>query len=191
MLRRQFLSLWALLCAPSINAANQRKVTPAQAEGPFYPVEPIPLRSDLVLQADGLVGESLWLQGRVLDREGKPVAGVRVEIWQCDGLGIYHHPGQPNHQRFDRHFAGFGAVITAEDGRYSFHTISPVPYNTRPPHIHVKLWRAQRQLLTTQLYLKGQTGSEWWAGRERQHLQIESLNINGRQTGEFNFVLAL
>ena len=29
------------------------------------------------------------LGGRVLDVNGRPIAGVRVEIWQCDANGRY------------------------------------------------------------------------------------------------------
>jgi hypothetical protein len=38
MQRRLFLSLWMLLFAPSLKAATPKKPTPAQTEGPFYPV---------------------------------------------------------------------------------------------------------------------------------------------------------
>lgn len=66
----------------------------------------------------------------------------------------------------------------------------PVPYSSRPPHIHVKLWRGEQELLTTQLYLKGQTGNEWWGGKARDHLQFEPINIDGRIVGTFDFVIA-
>ncbi|EVU13876.1 putative protocatechuate 3,4-dioxygenase beta chain protein [Vibrio parahaemolyticus V-223/04] len=44
-------------------------------------------------------------------------------------------------------------------------------------------------MLTTQLYLKGQTGNEWWGGKARDHLQFELINIDGRIVGTFDFVI--
>ncbi len=190
MQRRLFLSLWMLLFAPSLKAATPKKPTPAQTEGPFYPVVNIPLRNNLVLKTEELIGEPFTLHGRVVDTLGNPVPGIKVEIWQCDGQGIYDHPDQPNHNRFDPNFAGFGAVLTGDDGRYLFHTLYPVPYGSRPPHIHVKLWRGERELLTTQLYLKGNTGNEWWEGKARGQLQFAPVKAAGILTGEYTFVLA-
>lgn len=66
-----------------------------------------------------------------------------------------------------------------------------MPYTGRPPHIHVKLWRGNQELLTTQLYLKGQTGNEWWGGRERQHLQFDPVGEKGYKAGEFDFILSV
>lgn len=190
MERRYFLSLWMLLFAPSLKAATPKKPTPAQTEGPFYPVVNIPFRENLVLQSEGLIGEPMMLHGKVIDTMGNPVSGIKVEIWQCDGQGIYDHPNQPDNDRFDPNFAGFGAALSGDDGRYQFQTLYPVPYSSRPPHIHVKLWRGQRELLTTQLYLKDQTGDEWWGGKARDHLQFEPIKIDGILTGEFTFVIA-
>ncbi len=62
--------------------------TPGAGEGPFYPVRmPTDDDADLV-RVDGAVREAggniLHLAGRVLDADARPIAGARVEIWQCD-----------------------------------------------------------------------------------------------------------
>ncbi|WEM45005.1 protocatechuate 3,4-dioxygenase (plasmid) [Photobacterium sp. DA100] len=189
MKRRDFLALWSMLFVAPGWARQPFLVTPSQAEGPFYPVKPIPPRANLILHQQGLTGEPIELSGRVMDEWGQPLSGIRVEIWQCDGEGVYDHPQQPNHQAFDSHFAGCGAVVTQNDGMYRFRTIRPVPYTRRPPHIHVKLWRGAVELLTTQLYLEGQTGNEWWGGRERQYLQFKLVERQDVEVGEFNFVV--
>ena len=72
-------------------------VTPGDAEGPFYPVE-IPADSDNdLLRVMGMEtvspGQLAYVHGKVMDREGKVIDGARVEIWQCDNGGVYHHPG--------------------------------------------------------------------------------------------------
>lgn len=190
MERRFFLALAMLLFSPLLKATTPRKPTPTQTEGPFYPVVAIPLREELITQPDRVKGKPLTLYGRVVDTSGNPLSGIKVEIWQCDSQGIYAHPRQVNHDQFDHAFAGFGATQTRADGRYQFHTLHPVPYGSRPPHIHVKLWRGKQELLTTQLYLQGNTGNEWWGGSEREHLQFLPRETGNTISGEFTFVLA-
>ncbi len=92
MERRHFLALWTLLFVPSLKAKAPIRPTPAQTEGPFYPVVNIPLRQNLILQSEGLVGEAIVLQGKVVDTSGNPVSGIKVEIWQCDGQGDLRSP---------------------------------------------------------------------------------------------------
>jgi protocatechuate 3,4-dioxygenase beta subunit len=129
--------------------------TPSQMEGPYYPVEPIPLRSRL-RELDGrrAQGTGLLLSGQVW-REGRPVPEARVEIWQCDARGVYRHPAQRAEP--DPGFAGYGAQVTDADGRWAFDTLMPVPYESRPPHIHLRVKLAGRTVLTSQLYLEGRT----------------------------------
>lgn len=85
MERRHFLALWSLIFAPSLKSASPMKPTPPQTEGPFYPVVPVPLRQNLILQSKGLIGEPIFLQGKVMDTAGNPLSEMKIEIWQCDG----------------------------------------------------------------------------------------------------------
>ncbi|WP_394151189.1 protocatechuate 3,4-dioxygenase [Vibrio maritimus] len=190
MERRDFLALCSVFVASPVLANTKLQKTPPQAEGPFYPVTTIPVRPDLIIESDEVEGESMNLVGRVVDTKGNPISDVRVEIWQCDGRGVYDHPRQPNVERFDKNFAGFGALQSDERGQVQFRTLFPVPYTGRPPHIHVKLWQNQRELLTTQLYLKGKTGNEWWGGSERDLLQMDvNKDGKGEWTTQFQFVV--
>lgn len=141
--------------------APARRPTPAQTEGPFYPVA-LPRDSDGDLLRSGdrryARGQPAWVEGTVRDLDGRPVAGAQVEIWQCDEAGHYHHPGDGG--RADPAFQGFGRVSVDREGRYRFRTIRPVPYGGRTPHIHVKVKLARRELLTTQLYVEGDPHNE-------------------------------
>lgn len=156
----------ALVATPMgmLHAAAQaaaRRPTPAQTEGPFYPVA-LPADSDADLLVNGTLryarGQPAWIEGSVSDLDGRPVRGAVVEIWQCDDAGHYHHPGDG--ARADRAFQGFGRVTVDSEGRYRFHTIRPVAYGGRAPHVHVKVKLAARDLLTTQLYVQGDAGNE-------------------------------
>lgn len=130
--------------------------TPSQAEGPYYPLQkPDDRDSDLTSLAGAAgspAGQRLKLQGRVYDRNGQPLPGVLIEIWQTDANGIYLHPGDANTTRRDPNFQFYGEALTAADGSYSFLTIVPGEYEPRPRHIHVKIKRDGRELLTTQFY---------------------------------------
>ena len=129
--------------------------TPSDAEGPFYPVE-IPSDSDNdLLRVVGMKGVSpgqlAYVHGTVVDRHGTPVDGARVEIWQCDEGGVYHHPGDDG--KPDMRFQGFGAMVTDRAGAYHFRTLRPVPYTGRAPHIHFRINGPGFDRLTTQLYV--------------------------------------
>lgn len=134
--------------------------TPAQTRGPFYPppqMRPADTDWDLVRIAGRVRdagGEILHLSGRVLGTEGQPLPDVRVEIWQCDVNGRYHHSGDRSGSRsLDQDFQGFGAVMTDADGGYRFRTIKPVAYPGRTPHIHARLVTPAGGELVTQIYL--------------------------------------
>ena len=133
--------------------------TPGAAEGPFYPVR-IPSDDDAdLVSVEGAVreagGDILLLAGRVLDINAHPIAGARIEIWQCDANGVYLHPGDRRSDSRDAGFQGFGHARADTAGRFAFRTIVPVPYPGRTPHIHVKVVRGERDLLTTQFYRLG------------------------------------
>lgn len=138
-----------------------RRPTPAQMEGPFYPVQ-LPADADADLLRNGTRnygrGQPAWVEGVVTDLGGEPLRGAQVEIWQCDHAGHYHHPGDGG--RADPDFQGFGRVTVDGEGRYRFRTIRPVPYSGRTPHIHVKVRLGRNELLTTQLYVEGDPHNE-------------------------------
>ena len=152
-----------LAMAPRLVAA-MAPPTPAQTEGPFYPVRlPDDRDADLVrvtgsdAQALGVVTH---VMGRVLAPDGRPLLGVLVEIWQCDAHGRYRHPQERGTAAVDAGFQGYGQTLTDASGGYRFRTIRPVAYPGRTPHIHFKLGSFAGELLTTQMYVAGEPGNE-------------------------------
>jgi protocatechuate 3,4-dioxygenase beta subunit len=159
--RRTFLKsalASSLACSTHLAWAQSLIATPAQTEGPFYPDKlPLDQDNDLVIISGHrapAAGEITDLTGRILDLHGKPLAGVTIEIWQVDHNGHYIHSGDASAKN-DANFQGFGRFETGRNGEYRFRTIKPVPYPGRAPHIHVKLAKGGRDLLTSQLYVQG------------------------------------
>lgn len=152
--------LLPLLCAPATAAVLP---TPRQSAGPFYPTQP-PLDDDnnLVRIHDGEIarGQISDLSGKLLDINGRPLAGVRIEIWQCDANGRYRHPRERGRSPIDPAFQGFGHTLTDQQGRYRFRTIKPVTYPGRTPHIHVAVRPQGSDPLVTQLYVAGESRNE-------------------------------
>lgn len=169
--RRQFtrgLGISAILAiGPAAKASSLccSIATPAQPEGPFYPVN-IPKDSDVDLTKvaeNGKVakGEKVIVTGKVLDEDCKPIAGAIVEIWQACHTGKYNHPSDTSDNALDPSFQYYGMAKTDKSGHYSFKTIIPGAYAaasnwTRPPHIHFKVSLSGYVELITQLYFAGE-----------------------------------
>lgn len=196
--RRKFIGRAALGTAfsavPGLFAETLTS-TPRQTEGPFYP-DKLPLDTDndlLILNnaATHALGEVTYLSGRILDARGEPIRGALVEIWQCDANGAYLHTRSGNAAKRDGNFQGFGRFITGSTGEYLFRTIKPVPYPGRTPHIHFKVRRGGKDLLTTQCYVKGHEGNEkdgiWKSVKDekaRAAITIDFAPIKGAKAGE-------
>jgi protocatechuate 3,4-dioxygenase beta subunit len=164
--RRLFLSSFAVGAAAFLTPgafADELTRTPPQTEGPFYPDRlPLDTDNDLIVLNNALtpaVGKITHLTGRVLDVKGNPVRNALVEIWQVDNNGAYLHSRTSNREKRDKNFQGFGRFLTGSKGEYYFRTIKPVPYPGRTPHIHVKVKKGNKDLLTTQCYVKGDPGN--------------------------------
>lgn len=172
---------WAASLAP----------TPEQGLGPFYPsVLPEDRDADLLVikgrdaRAQGTV---LHLAGRVTDTSGDPVADARVEIWQSDTYGRYLLPKDDAPGKRDPNFQGYGQARTDAAGAYKFRTIRPVPYESRPPHIHFQVTHPRFRTLVTQMYVVGDAGREdptWFGGqRVRDALSVTLYPADGAEPG--------
>jgi protocatechuate 3,4-dioxygenase beta subunit len=123
---------------------SQPELTAAVEEGPYYKAGS-PERRNTV--EPGTPGMAMVLEGRVLDKQGRPVPGAWLDFWHANGEGIYDNEGYNlrGHQYAD------------EDGRYRLETIRPRDYQRRAAHVHVKVRASDNSpVLTTQLFFPGE-----------------------------------
>lgn len=117
-------------------------VTPAVTEGPYFVDERLnrsDIRSD---PATGVVKAGVPLDLAVklsqITSSGAcvPLVGALVDIWHCDGLGVYSDVSAQNSvgQRFLR-----GYQLSDANGDARFTTIYPGWYAGRAVHIHFKV----------------------------------------------------
>jgi protocatechuate 3,4-dioxygenase beta subunit len=137
----------------------------SELTGPVYGDGPLSeTDADLTRQHAGEpLGQRIVVTGRVLGRDGKPLRGELVEIWQANAAGRYKHVVDTWDAPLDPHFTGGGRCLTDDDGTYRFVTVMPGAYPWgnhpnawRPRHIHFSLFgRSFTERLITQMYFPG------------------------------------
>jgi catechol 1,2-dioxygenase len=152
--------------------------------GPFYRPG-APFKTDLV--QPGTKGEILHFRGTVFGKDGKtPVNGALVEIWHCNEDGVYDNVSDDYVYR--------ASFKTPANGKYNFKTILPVPYATRPAHIHLRISGDDKwQDLVTQVYFKGdkQIPGDMWASDPKAVNRILDISKNQKNERVINFDIFL
>ncbi len=152
-LKNTALSAIAISTTGFIRFDGQRYVgdceTTSDVLGPFYRPDS-PLRTNLMIK--GEKGDPIELAGKIKhDDCTTPYNKAKIELWHCDGAGIYDNESADFKYR--------GTAYSDDKGNYSFQTILPVPYgsgdNYRPAHFHLMISAEGYQPLVTQLYFVG------------------------------------
>ncbi|MEX2942194.1 catechol 1,2-dioxygenase [Serratia fonticola] len=144
--------------------------TPRTIEGPLY-VAGAPVCQGFARLDDGkesAEGEVLFMQGTVMDANGKPLPGATVEVWHANLMG--------NYSFFDKSQSAFNlrrTIVTDSQGNYQFRSIVPSGYGCppqgctqqllnllgrhgrRPAHIHFFVYADGYRKLTTQINIDG------------------------------------
>jgi protocatechuate 3,4-dioxygenase beta subunit len=145
---------------PGFDLKSTVMPTPDQILGPFYPVEkPLDGKNDLTKlkgRAGKAAGEVIYVTGQILNVQGKPCPGVKLEIWQANSNGKYKHPSDRTDSPIDPNFDGYATILSDAKGRFYFKTIKPGAYPVagnyvRPPHIHFDITGKINRLIT-QMY---------------------------------------
>ncbi|TKS61583.1 MAG: twin-arginine translocation pathway signal protein [Nitrospira sp.] len=147
-------------------------VRPEQTEGPYF-IDERMNRSDIRSDpTDGRVksGTPLALTllvSRLGAGDCQPLPGAQVDIWHCDGLGVYSDVRDPSFNTIGQKFLR-GYQITDGRGEVRFVTVYPGWYPGRTVHIHFKIRTApvaQRSFeFTSQLYFDDELTDRVHAG---------------------------
>jgi protocatechuate 3,4-dioxygenase alpha subunit len=110
------------------------------------------------LAAQGVAGQRVRIEGRVLDGEGRPVNDAAVELWQANSHGKYASPEDSQDKPLDPAFRGYGRSLTDDGGMFRFRTIKPgrVPGpedKLQAPHLVITIFmRGLLKQLVTRMY---------------------------------------
>ncbi len=150
----------------AVNNEARGDSTEATVFGPFF-VEGSP-RIDLAEDiAFGATGQPCWVEGTVLDTDGNPIGGARLEIWEADDDGFY------DVQYGDGRTAGRAHLFSDSDGAFRFWAITPTPYPIphdgpvgrmldatgrspmRAAHLHFMVTAPGMRTLVTHIFVRG------------------------------------
>jgi catechol 1,2-dioxygenase len=133
--------------------------------GPFWRMNSPRMENGESIVRSQTPGPALFVDARVQDRDGNPVAGAEVDVWHSSPVGLYEHQdsGQaPMNLR--------GKFVTDDAGRFWFRTVKmagyPIPTDTvvgrllkaqnrhpfRPAHLHVLIFKEGCKTLISQVY---------------------------------------
>ncbi len=168
--RQEFILLSDVMGATArVDLINNRfpsGATENSVLGPFY-VENRPSFENGADISGGIKGEPMFFNARVLDTEGKPIPGARVDVWHADEDGGYDIINP------DVEVAMRGLFRSDAQGRVWFQSILPESYPIpddgtvgqllhtarrnimRPAHVHTRIEAQGFRRLTTMLFLEG------------------------------------
>lgn len=168
--RQEFILLSDVLgvSMQTINVNNEAvgDATEATVFGPFF-VDDAPLIERGADMSGGAPGEPCWVEGRVTDLDGNPVAGARIEVWEADEDGFY------DVQYDDGRVSCRAHLFSAEDGTYEFWGLTPTPYPIphdgpvgkmleatgrspmRASHLHFMVTAPGLRTLVTHIFVEG------------------------------------
>lgn len=114
--------------------------------GPFFPADYFqPGDNDLTRLSNEVEpttkGTPFVLSGAIRKEGAEPVANAIVELWQADSEGRFRHPEDPEADKADPDFLGWGRAWSTAEGAYSFRSIRPGRYEEngrkRAPHLNI------------------------------------------------------
>ena len=168
--RQEFVLLSDVLGASmqtiAVNNQAYKGATEATVFGPFFTEDAprIEIGGDI---AGGAAGQPCWVEGRVVDTDGKPVPGARIEVWEADDDGFY------DVQYTDGRVAGRAHLFSNENGEYAFWGLTPTPYPIphdgpvgkmlervgrspiRAAHLHFMVTAENLRTLVTHIFVTG------------------------------------
>ncbi|MBR0824419.1 intradiol ring-cleavage dioxygenase [Bradyrhizobium manausense] len=172
--RQEFILLSDVLgvsmLVDAVNHRDREGATETTVLGPFYVGEHTVTPHGADISPHNLTGEKMFVQSCVMDINGKPLAGVPVDVWHADDDGLYDSQ-KPNYDSVGA--SGRARFITDADGRFTFRTILPCSYPIptdgpvgemivktnrhpmRPAHVHFLVNAKGHEPLITHVFISG------------------------------------
>ncbi|MGE7418304.1 dioxygenase [Methylobacterium tarhaniae] len=158
------LGVSSLVCLLN-NGDHGNTETSQSLLGPFWRLNaPRVANGGTILRSD-TPGDPLFVNARVIDGEGKPVAGAEVDVWHASPVGLYENQDPEQAEMNLR-----GKFTTDEDGRFRFRSVMmigyPIPtdgvvgrllaaqgrHPMRPAHLHALIFKPGFKVLISQVY---------------------------------------
>jgi protocatechuate 3,4-dioxygenase beta subunit len=158
------LGISNLICLLN-NGEMGRAPTQANNLGPFWRAGAPHCSDGASLLRSAVAGPALFFKGRVLDLEGRPVAGAEVDVWHSTPQGLYENQDPAQADMNLR-----GVFTTLADGSFSFRSVRPAGYpvpldgptgaliraqrrhNFRPAHLHFLIYKPGYKTIASQVY---------------------------------------
>lgn len=147
------------------NGAGGTQPTQANNLGPFWREGAPPVANGGSLLRSATPGDALFFNGQVRDNQGRPVAGVEVDVWHSSPVGLYENQDTEQAEMNLR-----GRFTTDGEGRFSFRSVKPGAYpvpdngvagdllkaqlrhNWRPAHLHFMFFKPGYKTIASQVY---------------------------------------
>jgi catechol 1,2-dioxygenase len=106
--------------------------------GPFWRMNSPPVPNGGSIVRSGTPGATLYVQGRLVDRDSRPVAGAEVDVWHASPAGLYENQ-DPSQAEMNLR----GKFSTDAEGRFWFRTVKMAGYAIPTDSVTGRLLRAQ------------------------------------------------
>jgi len=147
------------------NNQDPQGESPAALLGPFWRENAPACAQGENIARSGTPGTPLEVTGTVRDREGRPVEGATVDVWQASPVGLYENQ-DPSQENMNLR----GRFATDAEGRFHFRSVRPAGYPVptdgpcgvllraqkrhpnRPAHLHFMVSKPGHKVLITQVF---------------------------------------
>ncbi len=158
------LGVSSLVCLLN-NGDNGNTETDQSLLGPFWRLNSPRVENGGSIVRSDTPGQALFVNGRVLDKAGRPVVNAEVDVWHASPVGLYENQ-DPDQADMNLR----GKFTTDADGRFSFRSVMfvgyPIPTNGvvgrllkaqsrhpyRPAHLHALIFKPGFKTLISQVY---------------------------------------
>ena len=162
------LGVSSLVCLLNNGQAGQKETT-QNLLGPFWRMHSPQTANGSSIVRSPTPGPSLWVQARVHDMAGAPIADAEVDVWHCAPSGFYENQLEARAQgQADMNLRG--KFTTDGKGEFSFWSVKPAGYPIpmdgvvgqllvaqgrhpmRPAHVHALVFKPGYKTLISQVY---------------------------------------